>query len=129
MENHEAAIQEALPYLLPSLKRDLRNCDVETALDLIRKTEVTLWLVRKEGELLGAFTTVSLRHPLRNTLYIEHLGGVDLHSWMDEALSNLRKLAKYANCSAITCDGRKGFAKFAEPNGFKEMHRHYEMEL
>lgn len=129
MKNHEAAIQEALPLLLPSLERDLRNCDVETALDQIRQTEVTLWMVRAEDKLVGAFTTVSLRHPLRNTLYIEHLGGNDLRSWMHEALSTLRKLAKYANCSAITCDGRIGFAKLARANGFEEVHRHYEMEL
>lgn len=129
MKNHQAAIYEALPFLRPSLQRDERNCDIDTALDQIRNGKVTLWMVRREDKLVGTFTTVSIKHPQRKTLNIEHLGGEDLRSWMNEALSTLKKLADYANCSAITCDGRLGFARFAQDNGFKEKYRHFEMEL
>lgn len=49
--------------------------------------------------------------------------------WMKAALNILREACERGNLAAIEADGRTGFGRFAEDNGFVETHRHFEMEI
>ncbi len=88
-----------------------------------------IWGVYTKDTLIAAFTTSVVKHPQRNTLFIEFMGGADMKIWMNAALNAMKKVAKDGNLSAIEADGRIGFSKFAKANGFKETYRHFEMEF
>ena len=88
-----------------------------------------IWGVYMKDTLIAAFTTSVIKHPKRNTLFIEFMGGADMKIWMNAALNAMKKVAKDGNLAAIEADGRIGFSKFAKANGFRETYRHFEMEF
>ena len=50
-------------------------------------------------------------------------------AWMRAALRVLKELAKKSKLDGIEAHGRIGFSKMAKEHGFKEVYRHFEMEL
>ena len=42
---------------------------------------------------------------------------------------SIEELAKKSKLDGIEAHGRIGFSKMAKEHGFKEMHRHFEMEI
>lgn len=128
VDGSQIEIERAVKLLEPSINRT-KNTSTEDVLIEIMKQQCLLWTVKIEDTLVAAFTTCVLKHPQRKTLLIEHMGGIDMKQWMHHALHILKEVAVKGNLDAIEAEGRIGFAKLAQPNGFKETHRHYELEI
>ncbi len=121
-------LEPALEMLGPSVART-KSTSIEDVRSDIEERHCILWTVKVEDTLMAAFTTCVLHHPRRQTLLIEHMGGVDMKKWMRPALNVLKAVAKNGNLDAIEAEGRGGFARYAKSNGFEETHRHFEMEV
>jgi hypothetical protein len=128
-ENVGEALEKSLKMLLPSIEAYSRNASLEDVVEDLLEQRSLLWHVYIEDTLAAAFTTCVMRHPQRQTLFIEFMGGVDMRAWMKVALSVLTDVCKKAELSAIEADGRTGFSRYAETNGFVETYRHFEMEI
>ena len=129
VDDVEGGIEKSLKLLLPSIEAYGRNLSLEDVVADIIDGASLLWHVYIEDTLVAAFTTCVLKHPLRHTLFIEFMGGVDMKVWMNAALNVLREVCQKGGLSAIEADGRTGFSRFAEKNGFVETNRHFEMEI
>ena len=129
-EDIDYGIEVGIPLLADSIERDSRNVPVERVLANIREKRSVVWLVHIDGELVASILTAVMQHPMRTTLYIEHLGGTRIKEWMSAAMEALVDLANKAELVGIEADGRPGFDKFLGQCGdFKRTFVHYEMEL
>ena len=129
-DNIDHGIEVGMPLLAPSIKRDEHNVPVERILANIREKRSVVWIVYIDGNIVAAILTAVMQHPLRSTLYIEHLGGSRIKEWMPAAMEALVDLARKAELDGIEADGRPGFDKFLGRCGaFERTHVHYEMEL
>ena len=129
-EDIDYGIEVGIPLLADSIERDSRNVPLERVLANIRERRSVVWLVHIDGELVAAIITAVMQHPLRATLYIEHLGGTRIREWMSAAMEALVDLARKAELDGIEADGRPGFDKFLGQCGdFERKFVHYEMEL
>ena len=129
-EDIDYGIEVGIPLLADSIERDSRNVPVERVLANIREKRSVVWLVHIDGELVASILTAVMQHPMRTTLYIEHLGGTRIKEWMSAAMEALVDLANKAELDGIEADGRPGFDKFLGQCGdFKRTFVHYEMEL
>ena len=129
VDDAEAALEIALPFLLKSIENDARNISLEDFAKEVHEGRSMIWAVYIQDTPVAAFSTSVAQHPQRLTLHIEYMGGVKMKIWMKAALNALRIAAKKAGLSAIEADGRTGFSRFACDNGFVETHRHFEMEI
>lgn len=129
VEDVQDGVVRALPLLEASIRKNERNTSMEDVVSDLLEGRSLLWTVYLQDTLIAAFTTCVMKHPQRHTLFIEFMGGADMSVWMDYALEALKDVAKKSDLKAIEADGRIGFARYAKDNGFKEMYRHYEMEL
>jgi hypothetical protein len=125
----DAYIEKVIPLIKPAIDKNERNVSMEDVVEDILDTRSLMWAVYIGDTLSAAFTTSVLRHPRRSTLFIEFMGGVDMAVWMKTALKVLKKLAVDGGLDGIEADGRVGFSKIAQENGFREMYRHFEMEI
>jgi len=57
------------------------------------------------------------------------MGGKRMKQWMDEAIDVFADLARRADLGAVEADGRIGFDKYVDASPFREVYRHYVMEL
>jgi hypothetical protein len=129
-EDIDHGIEIGMPFLAPSIERDERNVPVERVLANFRERRSVMWIVYIAGEPVAAFSTAVMQHPMRQTLFIEHLGGSRINEWMQEALEAIVELARKAELSGIEADGRLGFEKYLDKCGFfKKTYVHFEMEL
>lgn len=128
-EDVDIALEKSLKMLLPSIEAYARNVSLEDIVEDLLEQRSLLWHVYIEDTLAAAFTTSVVRHPQRQTLFIEFMGGVDMRAWMKAALAVLTDVCRAAGLAAIEADGRVGFSRYAEKNGFVETHRHFEMEI
>lgn len=129
VDNVQLAIEKVLPLLQRSIEANGRNMSMEDVVADMLEGRSLIWGVYMKDTLIAAFTTSVVKHPQRNTLFIEFMGGADMKIWMNAALNAMKKVAKDGNLDAIEADGRIGFSKFAKANGFKETYRHFEMEF
>lgn len=129
VDNLEEGLEIAMPMLMPAIERYGRNVDIEDVEDDLIALNSLLWIVYTGGTAIAAFTTCVVRHPKRKTLMIEFMGGKHMSLWMQAAINVLREVAKKGKLDAIEADGRTGFSRIAAANGFKETHRHFEMEI
>jgi hypothetical protein len=129
-EDIDRGIEIGVPFLAASIERDERNVPLERVLANIRERRSVVWIVYIAGAPVAAFTTAVMQHPMRQTLFIEHLGGSRINEWMQEALEAIVELARKAELSGIEADGRLGFEKYLDKCGFfKKTYVHFEMEL
>lgn len=129
VEDVQAGVEKTLSLLEPSIRRNERNSSMEDVVRDILEGRSLIWAVYMQDTLIAAFTTCVMRHPQRQTLYIEYMGGTDMSVWINAAISVLKEVAKQGELAAIEADGRIGFARYAQDNKFLETYRHYEMEL
>ena len=129
----EDEIEEFLPKIIsiikPAIDKSQRNVSIDDVIEDIMTTRSLMWAVYIGDTLSAAFTTSIAEHPQRRTLFIEFMGGVAMAAWMRAALSVLKELAKKSKLDGIEAHGRIGFSKMAKEHGFKEVYRHFEMEL
>ena len=126
-------IDKFLPKIIsiikPAIQKSQRNVSIDDVIEDIMDTRSLMWAVYIGDTLSAAFTTSIAEHPQRRTLFIEFMGGAAMAVWMRAALKILKKLATESKLDGIEAHGRIGFSKMAKEHGFKEMHRHFEMEL
>ena len=129
----EADFDEYLPkgmaLIEKAVMRQSNDVSMDDIEDDIRGGGAVMWVVHVEDTLTAAITTSVVRHPQRDTLKIEFMGGTRMSQWVDKALEVLTDLARKANLGAIEADGRKGFEKHAGGLSFREVYTHYVMEL
>ena len=92
VDDVQGGIEKSLKLLLPSIEAYERNASLEDVVGDILDGGSLLWHVYIEDTLAAAFTTCVLRHPQRQTLFIEFMGGVDMKVWMNAALNVLREV-------------------------------------
>jgi hypothetical protein len=129
VDEPERALVKALPLLLPAIKVNERNASKEDIVGDLMDGLSLLWSVYMEDTLVAAFITSVVKHPQRNTLLLEYVGGIDMNLWIEDAVRILKEFAKAGNLDAIEADGRLGFSRIAKSMGFKEMYRHFEAEV
>lgn len=129
VEDVQAGVEKTLSLLEASIRKNERNSSMEDVVGDILEGRSLIWAVYMQDTLIAAFTTCVMRHPQRHTLYIEYMGGADMSVWMNAAINILKEVAIKGELSAIEADGRIGFARYAQDNGFSEKYRHFEMEL
>lgn len=118
-----------MELIAPAVARQSENVTMQDVEDDIRGGGAIMWVVHVEDTLVAAITTCVVKHPQRNTLKIEFIGGTRMKQWMDKVMEVLSELAEKAGLSAIEADGRKGFEKYAGAMSFREIYTHYVMEL
>jgi len=129
VDEPERVLVKALPLLLPAIGVNERNASKEDVVGDIMSGLSLLWTVHMEDTLVAAFITSVVKHPQRNTLLLEYVGGVDMKLWIEDAVRILKEFAKAGKLDAIEADGRIGFSRIAKKAGFKEMYRHFEAEV
>ena len=122
-------IEDAVDMLAPAIARQSQNVDVEDIIDELHDGDSLLWMAYIGREPVAAIVTCVVQYPKRRNMKIEWMGGKRMHTWGNEALAILTKVAKEAKLDAIETDGRKGFSKYAEAASFREIYTHFEMEL
>ena len=129
----EDEIEEFLPKIIsiikPAIDKSQRNVSMDDVIEDIMTTRSLMWAIYIGDTLSAAFTTSIAEHPQRRTLFIEFMGGAAMAVWMRAALRVLKELATKSKLDGIEAHGRIGFSKIAKDHGFKEMHRHFEMEI
>ena len=128
-EGIQSAIDLAAPMLSKSVARDEQSATFDDLTKDLLDGTAMLFLVWVNGDAVAAFVARVISYPRRKTLYIQHVGGKDLDIWMPYAVQVLRHAAKERRLHAIEADGRLGFARVAAKAGFRETHRHFEMEI
>ena len=128
-EDFDRFLEAGMMLIAPAIKRQSKNITLSDIEGDIRGGNSVMWLIYVEDTLTAALTTSVVRHPQRNTLRIEFMGGTRMRDWMSDAMKTFSDLAKKANLGAIEADGRIGFDKYVDASPFKEIYRHYVMEL
>ena len=118
-----------MELIAPAVARQANNVTMQDVEDDIRGGGAVMWLVHVEDTLVAAVTTSVVKHPQRNTLKIEFMGGTQMEKWMNEAIATFANLARKADLGAVEADGRMGFDKYVDASPFREIYRHYVMEL
>ena len=118
-----------MELIAPSVARQANDVTLQDVEDDIRGGGAVMWLVHVEDTLEAAITTCVVKHPQRNTLKIEFMGGKRMKQWMGEAIDVFADLARRAELGAVEADGRIGFDKDVDASPFREVYRHYVMEL
>ena len=118
-----------MELIAPSVARQANDVTLQDVEDDIRGGGAVMWLVHVEDTLKAAITTCVVKHPQRNTLKIEFMGGTQMKKWMNEAIDTFADLARRADLGAVEADGRLGFDKYLDASPFREVYRHYVMEL
>jgi hypothetical protein len=118
-----------MEFIAPAIARQSRDVTMQDVEDDIRGGGAVMWLVHVEDTLKAAITTCVVKHPQRNTLKIEFMGGTQMKKWMNEAIDTFADLARRADLGAVEADGRLGFDKYVDASPFREVYRHYVMEL
>ena len=118
-----------MELIAPAVARQSNDVTLQDVEDDIRGGGAVMWLVHVEDTLEAAITTCVVKHPQRNTLKIEFMGGKRMKQWMGEAIDVFADLARRAELGAVEADGRIGFDKYVDASPFREVYRHYVMEL
>ena len=128
-DDFDALLDIGMELIAPAIARQSNDVSVQDVEDDIRGGGAVMWLVHVEDTLEAAITTCVVKHPQRNTLKIEFMGGKRMKQWMDEAIDVFADLARRADLGAVEADGRIGFDKYVDASPFREVYRHYVMEL
>ena len=128
-DDFDAHLGAGMELIAPAIARQSNDVTMQDVEDDIRGGGAVMWLVHVEDTLKAAITTCVVKHPQRNTLKIEFMGGTQMKKWMNEAIDTFADLARRADLGAVEADGRIGFDKYVDASPFREVYRHYVMEL
>ena len=128
-DDFDTLLSIGMEFIAPAIARQSRDVTMQDVEDDIRGGGAVMWLVHVEDTLKAAITTCVVKHPQRNTLKIEFMGGTQMKKWMNEAIDTFADLARRADLGAVEADGRLGFDKYVDASPFREVYRHYVMEL
>jgi len=128
-DDYDEFMPKGMQLIEPAVMRQSDNVSLDDIEDDIRGGGSVMWVVHVGDTLVAALTTCVVRHPQRDTLKIEFMGGSRMSEWMDKAIEVLTKIALDADLDALEADGRKGFMKYVDKSPFREVYTHYVMEL
>lgn len=128
-DDFDTLLGTGMELIAPAVARQSNDVTLQDVEDDIRGGGAVMWLVHVEDTLKAAITTCVVKHPQRNTLKIEFMGGTQMKKWMSEAIDTFADLARRADLGAVEADGRLGFDKYVDASPFREVYRHYVMEL
>ena len=128
-DDFDTLLSIGMELIAPAVARQSNDVTLQDVEDDIRGGGAVMWLVHVEDTLEAAITTCVVKHPQRNTLKIEFMGGKRMKQWMGEAIDVFADLARRAELGAVEADGRLGFDKYVDASPFREVYRHYVMEL
>lgn len=128
-DDFDTLLGAGMELIAPAVARQSNDVTLQDVEDDIRGGGAVMWLVHVEDTLEAAITTCVVKHPQRNTLKIEFMGGKRMKQWMGEAIDVFADLARRAELGAVEADGRLGFDKYVDASPFREVYRHYVMEL
>ena len=128
-DDFDTYLGAGMELIAPAIARHSNDVSMQDVEDDIRGGGAVMWLVHVEDTLVAAVTTCVVKHPQRNTLKIEFMGGTQMKKWMNEAIDTFADLARRADLGAVEADGRVGFDKYVDASPFREVYRHYVMEL
>ena len=128
-DDFDTYLGAGMKLIAPAIARQSNDVSMQDVEDDIRGGGAVMWLVHVEDTLVAAVTTCVVKHPQRNTLKIEFMGGTQMKKWMNEAIDTFADLARRADLGAVEADGRVGFDKYVDASPFREVYRHYVMEL
>src|SRR4051794_28436003 len=112
-----AAWPRVRPLLEQAIRRGAGLYAAEDVAELVTRPESgtpfgwSLWIIARESQLLGAWTTSVRAFPRAKVLEIVFAGGTGMNSWYSTALSETEKFAREAGCTRLTCAGRRGWAR------------------
>lgn len=106
------------------LHRALERSNGERTTDDIKfdckRGRLCLWVIRKNQQIIGTFTSYVVRHP-RFLAFVMDIGGSDPHAdiW-EQAYRKAGEYARMIGCSRIETTGRVGWARILPRLGFKK---------
>jgi hypothetical protein len=108
-------------HIAEALEHDyMHDTMLEDAKDALMFNHWHLHEISQDGELLAVFCTeIHGRRYNPGILNVVVLGGHKLNEWLDDVVSYLVMVAEGLGCNAITCYGRKGWARALKSNNFK----------
>lgn len=123
--------EAAAPHIEKSLSRTGGRYEISDALEMLLFTETHLWVAFEEDtkEVKGAVMTYFADYPQKKYLHMLFCGGVDGFSWKDEMLATLKDWAYDNKCDGIESNGRAGWAKIFESDGYKKLWQCYELPM
>ena len=128
-DDFDTYLGAGMGLIAPAIARQSNDVSMQDVEDDIRGGGAVMWLVHVEDTLVAAVTTCVVKHPQRNTLKIEFMGGTQMKPWMNEAIDMFAAFSGRADLGAVEADGRLGFSPSWDASPFREVYRHYVMEL
>ncbi len=90
--------------------------------DAILAGEMTLWAIydrRKPLPILGALTTCLKQVGDETAVSFSHLGGREMHRWLDLIVSRIETLGKEQGATISEIEGRMGWAAHMRSYGYR----------
>lgn len=109
----------AEPYVKRALDHTFGELSHENLKAMCENRDAQLWMMAKEGNLVGAGITQIVTYPSMKTCRIITMAGSDFKNWMGLAHITIELWAKNLGCSAIEAYCRKGFIPQMQEIGFK----------
>lgn len=106
-------IEEYWPQLEEWVKNALGKDKSFTVQDIksICLGYLTLWVIHKDGALVGFLTTTIHKAPQGNVCTCPWLGGKDLTEWVQEMFEQLKNYCKSQECISLSWIGRRAWEK------------------
>ena len=101
---------------------------VDVLIELMADRQV-LWGVIEEDKIVAAYTTRVSDVPAGRICTVEWLGGERMYEWIDDAVEMTEAYARDMKCTRIEAHGRKGWKKFLNDHGWKELAVTYDKDL
>ena len=88
-----------------------------------------LLLSSDDEQILGATVVQLYRAENGRALHVLTTSGVQMDTWLDDLVDELRSMAKANNCVAVCMSGRPGWTRELRKYGFKTHHVQMVMEV
>lgn len=112
----------AVPYIKRALDHANGEFDPADFRSFCQSRDMQLWIVARQGRVVGAATTEVIIYPRKKTLRVVTLAGSEFEHWVHLADEAFEQFARGLGCAGVECYVRRGFVKKLEPIGYKLRH-------